>query len=111
MGFAKRVRTMSDTTAGPSFQATVLESSLLYSRPQGSILDRASNSASLNIPRLSTHQSQVDGGISGFMAQVTDWFTLASIMAGGSAYRAGRVGIASLGNASSLPALSILGGL
>jgi hypothetical protein len=41
---------------------------------------------------LSSIQSQADGIVGGFISQATDWKNLSAVMAGGIAYRLGRVG-------------------
>src|SRR4029453_17777408 len=43
-----------------------------------------------------------DGLVGGFAAQATDWRSLAAMVAGGMAYRTGRIGIMGLGNSSAL---------
>src|SRR4029453_10408091 len=53
------------------------------------------NSYSENLP-LSRVQSQVDGLVSGFVRQATDWRALAAMTAGEMAYRAGKIGLMGL---------------
>src|SRR4029450_8783086 len=74
-----------------------------------SILARASLPSS--IPLSTPLQSQVDGLVGGFAAQATDWRSLASMMAGGTAYRLGRVGILGLGSGNALRVASVGVGL
>src|SRR4029434_4631 len=68
-----------------------------------SILSRASAVPSFSSPV----QSQVDGLVGGFAQQATDWRSLAAMMAGGMAYRAGRIGVMGLGNGSALRVASL----
>src|SRR5262245_196735 len=68
-----------------------------------SLLDRAPV-ASASITPL---QSQVDGLVGGFAAQATDWRSLASMAAGGMAYRVGRLGIMGLGSGTALRVASL----
>src|SRR4029434_3744201 len=58
-------------------------------------------------PVFSPLQSQVDSLVGGFAETATDWRSLASMMAGGMAYRAGRIGVMGLGNGSLLRAPSV----
>src|SRR4030095_12085006 len=69
----------------------------------GSILSRSTLSSS----SLSSTQSPVDGLVGGFAEQATDWRSLAAMMAGGMAYRAGRVGIMGLGSGNALRVASV----
>jgi aspartate/methionine/tyrosine aminotransferase len=50
-----------------------------------------------DLPSLSSVQSQVDGLVGSFTQQATDWRSLAAMMAGGMAYRLGRIGMVSTG--------------
>src|SRR4030095_5575142 len=74
-----------------------------------SILSLSRLSSSVRV--LNPLQTQVDGLVSGFAEQATNWRSLASMMAGGRAYRAGRIGVMGLGNGSILRAASIGVGL
>ena len=68
------------------------------------------NSYSAN-PPLSRVQSQVDGLVSGFVREATDWRSLAAMTAGGTAYRIGRMGVMGLGTGKAVQALSLSAGL
>src|SRR4029453_4395468 len=68
-----------------------------------SILSRASVGPSFSSPV----QSQVDGLVGGFAQQATDWRSLAAMMAGGMAYRAGRIGVMGLGSGNALRVASV----
>src|SRR4029453_1046428 len=72
------------------------------------LLSRVSVSSS---PSLTSSQAQVDGLVGGFVAQATDWRSLAAMMAGGTAYRIGRVGALGLGTGNGVRALSVGAGL
>src|SRR4030095_11459694 len=56
-------------------------------------------------------QSQVDSLAGDFTRQATEWRSLASMMAGGMAYRAGRIGVMGLGNGAALQVSSVALGL
>src|SRR4029434_9940269 len=56
-------------------------------------------------------QSQVDGLVGGFAEQATDGRSLAAMMAGGVAYRAGRIGVMGIGGGNAVRALSVGVGL
>lgn len=59
--------------------------------------------------RPSAAQAQLDGVVSGFVDQASDWRALASMMAGGVAFRLGRSGVLSLSTArQAFPALNLL---
>src|SRR4029453_2809546 len=73
-----------------------------------SVLDRASFSASSSITPV---QSQVDGLVGGFAEAATDWRTIASMTAGGAAYRVARLGVAGAGSGTALRVLSVGAGL
>src|SRR4030095_8810090 len=73
-------------------------------RGNGSLLSRAPLNSSFATTPL---QSQVDGLVGSFTQQATDWRSLASMMAGGMAYRAGRIGVMGLGNGSALRMASV----
>src|SRR4030095_6591872 len=60
---------------------------------------------------LTSLQRQTDGLVSSFMTQAFDWKALAALTAGGLAYRAGRIGVMGLGNASLLRMASVGVGL
>ncbi|MFO1519381.1 MAG: DEAD/DEAH box helicase family protein [bacterium] len=71
------------------------EGSVFFSGPQN-ILERNIAFSSQNTCLTST-QSQVDGMVEGFLQQATDFKSLAAMMVGGLAYRAGRIGTLSVG--------------
>ncbi|MFO1519479.1 MAG: FHA domain-containing protein [bacterium] len=78
-------------------------SSVLFAAPEPSIssesvLDRVSSHPDSSVSAL---QRQVDGMVGSFAEQATEWKSLAAMMAGGLAFRIGRVGF--LGAASKLP--------
>src|SRR4029453_13383903 len=58
----------------------------------GSVLSRIPHSLSPQSSSLSPIQTQVDGLVGDFVEQATDWRSLAAVVAGGMAYRVGRVG-------------------
>jgi|GEM_PF-7077248 len=69
-----------------------------------SILERPSG---LPPVPLSAFQAQTDALVGGFTSQATDWRSLASMAAGGLAYRAGRIGVMGLGSGNLLRAASL----
>src|SRR4030095_5711843 len=78
----------------------------LFSR-QSNIFDRVPASSSVS----TALQGQVDQLTSGFVQQATEWKSFAAMMAGGLAYRMGRVGILGAGSGNGLKALSLGAGL
>src|SRR5262245_33214404 len=56
-------------------------------------------------------QSQVDGLVGGFVQQATEWRSLAAMMAGGMAFRAGRIGMMGLGGGNAVRVASLGVGL
>ncbi|MFO1518330.1 MAG: hypothetical protein U1F57_01485 [bacterium] len=58
---------------------------------------------SLNAPSLSASQAQVDGMVSSFVAQSTDWRSLAAMATGGLFYRFGRMGTLALASCAGRP--------
>jgi hypothetical protein len=59
-----------------------------------SVLSRYSPQARAEV---SSGQSQVDGLTASFLEQATDWKSLTAMMAGGLAYRLGKIGVMGLG--------------
>src|SRR4030095_8331316 len=74
--------------------------------PPPSLLDRCQGSAS----PFSLAQRLVDGAVENFTHQSADWKCVAAMVAGGTAYRLGRIGVLSAGTGPA-QAASILGGL
>jgi|GEM_PF-6872415 len=102
---------MSNNTDGLSSTRSAQASHPLISRAQETILSRVDSSVSASSTHLSALQSQVDGLVGGFVQQATDWHSLAAMMTGGLAGRAGRIGTMSLSKGLGGQALSVLGGL
>src|SRR4030095_10479829 len=78
---------------------------------QGNLLGRVSVRISEPSTTLTRIQSQVDQLVGGAVAQATDGKMLVSMVVGATAFRLGRLGIAALGEGTSLRALSLGGGL
>src|SRR4030095_5553968 len=70
---------------------------------QSNLLDRAPSPS----PDLTSSQIQVDALVSAFLHQGNEWKALTAMMAGGMAYRVGRIGVMGLGTGNAARALSI----
>src|SRR5258706_2754437 len=76
-----------------------------------SVLTRLSSIPFSHPTDLNPLQSQVDGLVSHFVEEAANPTTLAAMMAGGAAYRLGRIGVMGLGSSAIVRPLSIGVGL